>query len=59
MRSQAAGRIVRIRKLNKNQFQPILREEQIDSAEYESLQGHERVETGVEKGEEGVRFSRD
>ncbi|TAQ90435.1 hypothetical protein B7494_g1273 [Chlorociboria aeruginascens] len=52
MRPQQSGRIVRQRKLQKNAFQQILREDQIESAEYDALQGQYKVETGVEKSEE-------
>ncbi|KAF4625459.1 hypothetical protein G7Y89_g12707 [Cudoniella acicularis] len=49
---QVAARVVRQRKLNKNTSQQILREDQIDSAEYDSLQNQYHVETGVERSEE-------
>ncbi|ESZ99430.1 hypothetical protein SBOR_0192 [Sclerotinia borealis F-4128] len=52
MRTQPAGRVVRQKKLNRSTHQQILREDQIESAEYDSLQGQYKVETGVEKGEE-------
>ncbi|KAI1005306.1 Enhancer of polycomb-like protein 1 [Podosphaera aphanis] len=52
MRPQAPARQVRIRKLAKNTPQPVLREDQIESAEYASLQNQYNVETGVEKNEE-------
>jgi enhancer of polycomb-like protein len=54
MRPQANGRIVRIKKLSRSAGQQILREDQIDSNEYESLQDQYKVETGVEKSEESV-----
>jgi enhancer of polycomb-like protein len=54
MRPQPNGRIVRVKKLNRSTGQQILREDQIDPTEYDSLQGHYKIETGVEKGEEGV-----
>jgi enhancer of polycomb-like protein len=54
MRPQANGRIVRIKKLSRSAGQQILREDQIDSTEYESLQDQYKVETGVEKSEESV-----
>jgi enhancer of polycomb-like protein len=54
MRPQTNGRIVRIKKLSRSAGQQILREDQIDSTEYESLQGQYKVETGVEKSEESV-----
>ncbi|KAI9646965.1 Enhancer of polycomb-like protein 1 [Ciborinia camelliae] len=52
MRTQPAGRVVRQKKLNRSTHQQILREDQIESAEYDSLQGQYKVETGVEKAEE-------
>jgi enhancer of polycomb-like protein len=55
MRPQANGRIVRIKKLSRSAGQQILREDQIDSTEYDSLQDQYKVETGVEKSEESVR----
>lgn len=59
MRSQHAGRIVRQRKLNRNTPQQVLREDEIESSEYESLQGQYKVETGVEKSEESVSLPLD
>lgn len=47
---RAASRIVRQRKLNKSTLQPVLREDEIESTEFDSLQS--QYETGVEKGEE-------
>jgi enhancer of polycomb-like protein len=55
MRPQPNGRIVRIKKLSRSAGQQILREDQIDSTEYDSLQDQYKVETGVEKSEESVR----
>lgn len=52
-----APRVVRQRKLGKATLQPVLREDQIESAEYSSLQGQYNVETGVEKSEEKARDS--
>lgn len=52
-----AQRIVRQRKLNKTTSQQILREDQIDSAEYNSLQNQYHVETGVERSEENVSLT--
>ncbi|KUJ20211.1 putative enhancer of polycomb-like protein 1 [Mollisia scopiformis] len=53
MRSQAAaGRATRVKKLAKNTAQQVLREDQLDSAEYSSLQTQSNIETGVEKSEE-------
>lgn len=54
MRTQPAGRVVRQKKLNRSTHQQVLREDQIESAEYDSLQGQHKVETGVEKAEENV-----
>lgn len=51
MRPQQS-RVVRMRKLSPKTLQEILREEEIDAIEYESLQGQYKVETGVEKSEE-------
>ncbi|CAG8973798.1 hypothetical protein HYALB_00006343 [Hymenoscyphus albidus] len=51
MRPQAP-RVVRQRKLNKSVPQPVLREDQIESAEFDSLQNQQHVETGVERSEE-------
>jgi enhancer of polycomb-like protein len=45
---------VRIKKLSRSAGQQILREDQIDSTEYDSLQDQYKVETGVEKSEESV-----
>jgi hypothetical protein len=52
-------RVVRQRKLNKSTPQQVLREAQIESAEYDSLQNQYHVETGVERSEENVCYSRD
>ena len=54
-----AQRVVRQRKLNKSTPQTVLREEQIESSEYDSLQNQYHVETGVERSEENVSNSRD
>jgi hypothetical protein len=54
MRSQVPARVVRQRKLAKSTFQQVLREDQVESAEYNSLQNQYNVETGVEKSEEKV-----
>jgi enhancer of polycomb-like protein len=51
----APARVVRQRKLAKTTFQQVLREDQIESAEYSSLQNQYNVETGVEKSEEKAR----
>jgi len=58
MRSQPPARQVRIRKLAKTFPQQVLREDQIESAEYHGLQDQYRGlqgETGVEKSEEKAR----
>ncbi|KAF8859574.1 putative enhancer of polycomb-like protein 1 [Acephala macrosclerotiorum] len=48
-----AGRATRVKKLAKNFSQQVLREDQLDSAEYSSLlQSQSSIETGVEKSEE-------
>ena len=54
-----AQRVVRQRKLNKATLQTVLREAQIESAEYESTQNQYQVQTGVEAAEENVCISRD
>jgi enhancer of polycomb-like protein len=51
----APARVVRQRKLAKTTFQQVLREDQIEPAEYSSLQNQYNVETGVEKSEEKAR----
>lgn len=56
MRPQAP-RVVRQRKLNKSVPQPVLREDQIESAEFDSLQNQQHVETGVERSEENVSLT--
>jgi enhancer of polycomb-like protein len=56
MRPQQSGRIVRQRKLAKSTLQQVLREDQIESADYDSLQGQYNVETGVEKNEEKASY---
>lgn len=57
MRSQGqAGRATRVKKLAKNFGQQVLREDQLDSAEYSSLLSTQsNIETGVEKSEEKAR----
>jgi enhancer of polycomb-like protein len=50
-----APRLVRIKKLSRSSGQTILREDQLDSTEYHSLQANYNVETGVEKSEEKAR----
>ncbi|KAE8444386.1 hypothetical protein EG329_000586 [Mollisiaceae sp. DMI_Dod_QoI] len=44
--SQVAGRATRVKKLAKNTTQQVLREDQLDSAEYSSLQTQSNIETG-------------
>lgn len=51
----APQRSVRAKKLSKSQLQAVLREDEIDSEEYSSLQNQYSVETGVEKSEEKAR----
>jgi len=51
----AAGRVVRQKKLSRSSGQQILREDELDSQEYDSLQANYQVETGVEKSEEKAR----
>lgn len=46
-----------MRKLNRNYAQQILCEDDLESAEYNSLQNQSNVETGVEKSEEKARDS--
>lgn len=53
MRNQAPHqRQVRVKKLSRTAGQSVLREDQLDSTEYHSLQANYNVETGVEKSEE-------
>lgn len=56
MRPQV-GRTTRVKKLQPRALQPVLRQDQIESEEYDSLQGQYKVETGVEKSEESVCFA--
>ncbi|KAL3425608.1 Enhancer of polycomb-like protein 1 [Phlyctema vagabunda] len=51
MRPQV-GRATRVKKLQPRAPQQVLRQDQIESDEYDSLQGQYKVETGVEKSEE-------
>jgi enhancer of polycomb-like protein len=51
-----ATRKVRYKKLNVKTPLPVLREDQIDSTEYEALTAETQIATGVEKGEENVSF---
>jgi enhancer of polycomb-like protein len=56
MRNQAPHqRQVRVKKLSRTAGQSVLREDQLDSTEYHSLQANYNVETGVEKSEEKAR----
>ena len=56
MRSQAPQqRQARVKKLSRTAGQSVLREDQLDSTEYHSLQANYNVETGVEKSEEKAR----
>ena len=51
----SSSRKVRVKKLNVKTTLPVLREDQIDPAEYESLTTETQIATGVEAGEENVR----
>jgi hypothetical protein len=55
MRPQAPARVVRQRKLAKTTPQQVLREDELDDGEYNSLQSSSNFETGVEKSEEKAR----
>ncbi|KAH7032908.1 enhancer of polycomb-like-domain-containing protein [Microdochium trichocladiopsis] len=48
----AANRRVRVKKLNAKTLLPILREDQVDPSEYESLTTESQIATGVEQAEE-------
>lgn len=50
----AANRRVRVKKLNAKTLLPILREDQVDPSEYESLTTESQIATGVEQAEENV-----
>ena len=49
-----ATRKVRYKKLNTKTLLPVLREDQIDPNEYESLTNEQQIATGVEQAEENV-----
>ena len=49
-----ATRKVRYKKLNTKTLLPVLREDQIDPNEYESLTTEQQIATGVEQAEENV-----
>jgi hypothetical protein len=49
-----ATRKVRYKKLNVKTALPVLREDQVDPSEYESLTTENQIVTGVEQGEENV-----
>ncbi len=49
-------RKVRYKKLNTKTPLPVLREDQIDPSEYESLTTESQIATGVEQAEENVRY---
>lgn len=51
-----ATRKVRYKKLNTKTLLPVLREDQIDPNEYESLTTEQQIATGVEQAEENVSF---
>lgn len=51
------SRKIRIKKLNVKQPLSILKEDEIDATEYESLTQELQVATGVEAGEENVRIT--
>jgi diadenosine tetraphosphate (Ap4A) HIT family hydrolase len=52
-----ATRKVRYKKLNVKTPLPVLREDQIDPSEYESLQTEAQIATGVEQAEENVSWT--
>jgi len=49
-----ATRKVRYKKLNIKTPLPVLREDQVDPTEYESLTNESQIATGVEQAEEAV-----
>ena len=49
-------RKIRFKKLNTKTLLPILREDQLDSTEYEALTTEAQIQTGVEQAEENVSF---
>jgi len=52
MRAQQPARIARVKKLSRSQGQQILREDEIDSDEYDSLHNQpNKVTSGVEAAE--------
>jgi enhancer of polycomb-like protein len=50
-----ATRKVRYKKLSPKTALPVLKEDQIDPSEYESLTNEGQIATGVEQAEENVR----
>lgn len=56
-RQPAVGRGFRTRKLSNKQNLQIVRENQIDAAEDDGQRNIPQIETGVERGEEIVRYS--
>ena len=50
-----ATRKVRYKKLHVKTPLPVLREDQVDPSEYESLTSENQIQTGVEQAEENVR----
>jgi hypothetical protein len=51
-----ASRKVRYKKLNAKTPLPVFREEEVDAGEYEILTGDAEIATGVDAGEQSVRF---
>lgn len=47
-------RKVRIKKISTKTLLPVLREDQIDSSEYEALSNENHIQTGVDQAEENV-----
>ncbi|OIW29841.1 hypothetical protein CONLIGDRAFT_631917 [Coniochaeta ligniaria NRRL 30616] len=52
-----ATRKVRYKKLNVKTPLPVLREDQLDSTEYEAITAETHIATGVEQAEENVSYS--
>lgn len=52
-----SSRKVRVKKLSVKTALPVLREDQIDAAEYETITTESQIATGVEHAEEKVRPS--
>jgi enhancer of polycomb-like protein len=49
------ARSVRQKKLAKSTLQTVLREDELDSGDYNTLQSQSNIESGVEKSEEKAR----